>query len=88
MYEQLLYMIISFCRILNLPGMDKPAAKSTAEREQIRHELEMLNEHIENLEISEDERLARELQSIELNIQETQRQLKSVCTFYYHQIYV
>ncbi len=52
--------------------------ESTAERDQIRHELICLNTKIEDLEISEDERLARELQAIEMTIQETERQIVSI----------
>ena len=49
-------------------------------QENLRSELVKLNDKIENLKLSEDERLVRELQAVELNIQETQRQLKIVST--------
>ena len=61
-----------------MPGAYKPAACSTAEREQIRHELVQLTKQIDYLEMSEHDRLARELQAVELNIQEAERQKEMV----------
>ena len=47
-------------------------------QDDICYELQKLNEQIENLQTSEDERLARELQAIELTIQETERKIHHV----------
>ena len=49
-------------------------------QDDICYELQKLNEQIENLQTSEDERLARELQAIELTIQETERKIHHVRT--------
>ena len=51
-------------------------------QDDICYELQKLNEQIENLQTSEDERLARELQAIELTIQETERKIHHVRTTY------
>jgi len=45
-----------------------------ADRAQIRHELVQLSKQIDHLETSEHDRLARELESVELNIQEVEMQ--------------
>lgn len=50
------------------------------QHKKLRSELRRLTAQIENLEMSEDERLARELQAIELNIQEKERQIYLVST--------
>ncbi len=73
-------------RVVNLPSahMGRPAGNvmpgpaGPTERVQLCQELEKLNVQIESLQFSEDERLARELQAIELNIQETERKIQHV----------
>ena len=62
--------------MLNLQEGDAP--KLMHDREQVRSQLVQLNDKIENLIMSEDERLARELQAVELTIQETQHKLEMV----------
>lgn len=64
-------------RFVNLPGQAVIGVSETPQDE-ICYELQRLNEQIENLQTSEDERLARELQAIELNIQETERKIQHV----------
>ena len=64
-------------RFVNLPGQAVIGVSETPQDE-ICYELQKLNEQIESLQTSEDERLARELQAIELNIQETERKIQHV----------
>lgn len=63
---------------MNLPTVDLDIPGTTKDDKEICSEIEMLNNKIQNLKRSEDGRLARELQAVELNIQETQRQLNMV----------
>ena len=69
-------------RLLDMPtSVSHSAIENPArvEREQIRYELAHLTQQIHNLQISENDRLARELKAIELNIQETERHMNMVC---------
>ena len=55
---------------------DEP--ESVLNQDQMRQELVQLNCQIQNLQHSEDQRLARELQAIELDIQQAQINVVSV----------
>lgn len=67
-------------REMVLNDADSPApGQSTKKKKKIQTEIRTLTEQIENLEMCEDERLARELQAIELNIQEKERQMHLDC---------
>jgi len=63
-------------KVLNERDIKAPE-RSTHKK--IQTEIRTLTEQIENLEMSEDERLARELQAIELNIQEKERRMHLDC---------
>jgi hypothetical protein len=60
--------ILVHCRVENLPTESVPGPPSTAEREQLRSELERLDQKI--LLIAEDEAIVhQQLQAVEMNIQ-------------------
>lgn len=69
-------------QVINLPPTQTVIDVSgEAKKGKICQQLRKLNEQIENLQTSEEERLARELQAIELNIQEAERKIHHVsCT--------
>lgn len=65
-------------KVISLSGKASVIDVSGCGNGEIRQELRKLNERIEGLQSSEEERLVRELQAIELNIQETQRKIGQV----------
>ncbi len=52
--------------------------KKTTEPENIHHEMAQLTHQMDQLELCENERLAKELQAIELNIQEKEHRMEKV----------
>ena len=71
-----------------VPTVPNPVGGPTEKTKQIQHELECLNKKITNLKMSEDIRLARELQAVELNIQETRRQMHLVSFLFLVSVYM
>ena len=58
-------------------SQEKSLEETALRQDQIRYELVELNSKIQHLQISEDERLARELQAIELDIQQAKKNVVS-----------
>jgi len=57
-----------------MPGSSNPVSSSSPEQDQICHELAELTRQIDHLEMSEHDRLSRELQAVKMRIQEAERQ--------------
>lgn len=64
------------CRMLSMSGGELQGP-TTAEQHKIHADLCCVSQKIKSLQASEEERMTRELQAIELNIKETQRRVSN-----------
>ena len=70
--------------MLNMPGSSSSATSSSPEQDKICHELAELTRQIDHLEMSEHDRLSRELQAVKMRIQEAERQRELVSDASWH----